>query len=150
MPETKIFLKNRIYSPIVLLKWWNFSTSFGIGAELHSVFGAKIRFFRGAMDAFRNSFGRKRRRQKVDDDDSIACCERKGANGILTYFPELRSTKNTAIITFHFSTNLKLKRKCTTYQNFGKKFDDLYLKTNLPYHFPAAVSREPVTKLFPF
>ncbi len=45
MPETKIFLKNRIYSPIVLLKWWNFSTSFGIGAELHSVFGAKIRFF---------------------------------------------------------------------------------------------------------
>ncbi len=44
MPETKIFLKNKM-SPFVLLKLWNFSTSFGIGAELHSVFGAKILFF---------------------------------------------------------------------------------------------------------
>ena len=130
---------------------WIFSTFFGRGRTAFRLW-SKNQVFRGAMDAFRNSFGRKRRRQKVDDDDSIACCERKGANGILTFFPEFRSTKYTAIITFHFSTDLKLKRKCTTSHKFGKKFDDLNLN-QFALSFTRcsdSVSREPVTNFFPF
>ena len=44
MPETKIFLKNKM-SPFVLLKLRGFFRLSSAGAELHSVFGAKIRFF---------------------------------------------------------------------------------------------------------